>query len=98
MDISVGYRVKSHEGVRFRRWATLVLRDYLLIGVAIDRQRLEQLGKVVQILSRSTDELASGMGCCIEIQASRSLTMGHSPRSHFSSRTLTRERKNCWCT
>lgn len=59
--ISVGYRVKSHEGVRFRRWATSVLRDYLLTGVAIDRQRLEQLGKVVQILSRSADEMASGI-------------------------------------
>lgn len=39
--ISVGYRVKSPEGVRFRHWASRILRDYLTRGYAIDRQRLE---------------------------------------------------------
>ncbi len=40
--ISVGYRVNSRQGVRFRRWATQRLRDYLVKGYAINRQRLEQ--------------------------------------------------------
>lgn len=37
--ISVGYRVKSHNGIIFRRWANSVLRDYLLKGYAINNNR-----------------------------------------------------------
>ena len=44
--ISVGYRVKSIYGTRFRQWANKVLKDYLLRGYAINR-RLEQLEKTV---------------------------------------------------
>ena len=40
--ISVGYRVKSVQGTRFRQWATKVLKDYLLRGYAVN-QRLNQL-------------------------------------------------------
>ena len=39
--ISVGYRVKSPEGVRFRQWATRVLREHLTRGYTLDRQRFE---------------------------------------------------------
>ncbi|HWL60375.1 MAG TPA: virulence protein RhuM/Fic/DOC family protein [Microbacteriaceae bacterium] len=59
--ISVGYRVKSLEGVAFRRWATGVLREYLVAGVAINQRRLDELESIVQILSRSTDELVAGV-------------------------------------
>jgi prophage maintenance system killer protein len=59
--ISVGYRVKSTEGVRFRQWATRVLRDYLVKGAAINERRLEQLGSIVRVLSRSSDELIAGV-------------------------------------
>ena len=38
--ISVGYRVKSQRGVVFRRWATSVLRQYMLKGYAIDSSRV----------------------------------------------------------
>jgi hypothetical protein len=41
--ISVGYRVKSPRGVEFRRWATSVLKSYLLRGVAVNQLRLQQL-------------------------------------------------------
>lgn len=61
MILSVGYRVKSPEGVRFRRWATDVLRQYLITGAAINEKRLTELGQVVSILSRSADQLASGI-------------------------------------
>jgi len=40
--ISVGYRIKSPQGVRFRRWATQRLREYLVQGYTISRQRFEQ--------------------------------------------------------
>lgn len=61
MILSVGYRVKSAEGVRFRRWATQVLKQYLLEGAAINERRLQELGQVVQILARSRDELVAGV-------------------------------------
>ncbi|PCJ34775.1 MAG: hypothetical protein COA75_12475 [Cellvibrionales bacterium] len=40
--ISVGYRVKSPQGVKFRQWATQRLRDYLVQGYAINQQRFDQ--------------------------------------------------------
>lgn len=40
--ISVGYRVKSPEGVRFRQWATQTLKDHLTRGYTIQKQRFEQ--------------------------------------------------------
>jgi len=40
--ISVGYRVKSQQGTRFRQWATRVLREHLTQGYSLDRQRFEQ--------------------------------------------------------
>ncbi|RSX52269.1 death-on-curing family protein [Bifidobacterium samirii] len=61
MVISVGYRVNSKRATSFRRWATGVLRRYLMDGYAVDERRLEQLGKVVGILARSGDRLASGI-------------------------------------
>jgi len=66
MVLSVGYRVKSAEGIHFRRWATQVLRRYLLDGVALDARRLEQLGSIVQVLARSTDELVAGVAEVVE--------------------------------
>lgn len=40
--ISVGYRVKSQQGVKFRQWATQTLKQHLLLGYTINRQRFEQ--------------------------------------------------------
>ncbi|MDO5686006.1 MAG: RhuM family protein [Neisseria sp.] len=40
--ISVGYRIKSPQGVVFRRWATQRLKDYLLQGYALNHKRLQQ--------------------------------------------------------
>ena len=39
--ISVGYRVKSENGVIFRRWANKILKDYMLKGYAVNQRRLE---------------------------------------------------------
>ncbi len=41
--ISVGYRVKSQRGVEFRRWATQILKQYLMNGYAINNSRLDAL-------------------------------------------------------
>ena len=39
--ISVGYRVKSAQGTRFRQWATAMLREHLVRGYTLNRQRFE---------------------------------------------------------
>ncbi|QIM16712.1 death-on-curing family protein [Leucobacter insecticola] len=59
--LSVGYRVKSAIATQFRIWATQRLREYLMQGYAVNEQRLEQLGQVVQILARSSDEVLAGV-------------------------------------
>jgi prophage maintenance system killer protein len=40
--ISVGYRVKSERGVQFRKWATGVLKQYLIEGYALNQKRLQE--------------------------------------------------------
>ena len=55
--ISVGYRVKSQQGVQFRRWATTILKQYLIKGYAINQQikleRYNELKDVVRLMSRA---------------------------------------------
>lgn len=57
MIISVGYRVNSKRGVKFRQWANRVLKDYLIKGYAInERIRKEQiceLRQMVQVIGRT---------------------------------------------
>jgi len=55
--IAVGYRVNSRRATQFRIWATGVLRDYMLKGYALNRQRLKVLGQVVTILKRAEKQL-----------------------------------------
>ena len=50
--ISVGYRVKSQRGIAFRKWATSILKDYMIKGYAVNEKRLEILNKKVEIQSR----------------------------------------------
>ena len=50
--ISVGYRVKSQNGIIFRKWATSILKDYMIKGFAVNEKRLEALDKTIQIQSR----------------------------------------------
>ena len=54
MIISVGYRVNSRRGVLFRRWATSVLKEYLLRGSVRD-QRIGKLEKRMTAAERSID-------------------------------------------
>ncbi len=50
MIISVGYRVKSKNGIIFRKWATSVLKDYMIKGYAVNQKRLEYLEKTVKLI------------------------------------------------
>lgn len=51
--LSVGYRVNSKRGTQFRQWATQRLKAYLVQGYAINQKRLEELGKMVQLIEQS---------------------------------------------
>jgi hypothetical protein len=42
--ISVGYRVKSHQGTKFRQWATARLREYIVKGFTMNDELLKQAG------------------------------------------------------
>ncbi len=50
--ISVGYRVKSPNGIIFRKWATSILKDYMIKGYSINQKRLDALNKTIEIQSR----------------------------------------------
>lgn len=52
MIISIGYRVKSHRGIEFRKWANNVLKQYVIKGYAINEKRLAALQKTVDIQTR----------------------------------------------
>ncbi len=54
--ISVGYRVKSKQGVAFRRWANNVLKQYIIKGYVVNQKRLDHyddLKSVVNLMSRA---------------------------------------------
>jgi hypothetical protein len=46
--VSVGYRVNSRRGVRFRQWATRVLNEHLTRGFTLNRQRFEQNARALE--------------------------------------------------
>ncbi len=54
--ISVGYRVKSHQGTQFRIWATNVLREYLLKGYALNN-RMNRIEDSVDELKQKVKEI-----------------------------------------
>ncbi len=66
--ISVGYRVKSKEGTRFRQWATRTLREHLTQGFTVNQARLAQNVKAFEAAlelvqkAAASPELSSDMG------------------------------------
>ncbi|MEA1923086.1 MAG: RhuM family protein [Pseudomonadota bacterium] len=61
--ISVGYRVRSVQGTRFRQWATQTLRNHIVQGYTINQQRLEEqaekfidMQRAVELLSRTLEQ------------------------------------------
>ena len=50
MIISVGYRIKSQNGIIFRRWANKILKDYMIKGYVVNQKRLEYLEKTVKLI------------------------------------------------
>lgn len=59
--ISVGYRIKSKTATKFRIWATERLREYLVQGVIVNEQRMQELGQIISIMGRANDDMVSGV-------------------------------------
>ena len=51
MIISVGYRVNSKKGIIFRKWASNILKNYLVEGYAVNEKRLSYLEKQINLIS-----------------------------------------------
>ena len=54
--LSVGYRVNSKRGIEFRKWASKILKDYLIQGYSVNHdkateERLNQLKQAIELLS-----------------------------------------------
>ena len=75
MIISIGYRVKSTRGVQFRRWATNVLRQYLMQGYACQQKRLQDLSTTIRVMKRVENKLDSAQILEVVQQYTRSLDL-----------------------
>lgn len=84
--IAVGYRVRSHLGTQFRRWATERLREYLVKGFAMDDERLKEgrnLGADYfdELLERIRDIRASEKRFYRKITEIYALAIDYDPRA-----------------
>ena len=88
--ISVGYRVKSKRGVEFRKWANSVLKQYILQGYAVNNNRINQLGEVIQIMKRTENSLDSRQVLTVIEKYSETLELLDS----YDHQSMTRPRGN----
>jgi hypothetical protein len=89
MIIAVGYRVRSHRGTQFRRWATERLREYLVKGFVMDDQRLKEgrnLGADYfdELLERIRDIRASGKRFYRKITDIYKLSVDYDPNAQIT--------------
>ena len=52
MILAIGYRVNSKQGIAFRKWASKILKDYLIKGYSINEKKLSSLGKTINIQNK----------------------------------------------
>lgn len=86
MILAIGYRVRSHRGTQFRRWATERLREYLIKGFVLDDERLKD-GKNTgadyfdELLERIRDIRASEKRFYLKIRDIYRLAIDYDPRA-----------------
>ena len=61
MVLSVGYRIKSKTATRFRKWATSVLKDYIIKGYALNKKRLKEQQIQISILKNAITLMERGL-------------------------------------
>lgn len=83
MIIALGYRVQSQVAVRFRRWATLRLHEYIQKGFAIDDERLKQGGNRYfrELLQRIRDIRSSERNFYQQVTDIYATSVDYNPRS-----------------
>ena len=64
--ISIGYRVKSQEGVRFRQWATHLLKQHLTQGYTLNQQRLQENSHALEAALRLVKRTAESQALTLE--------------------------------
>lgn len=81
--LSVGYRVRSPRGTQFRRWATTVLREYLIKGFVMDDARLKDSSYDYfdELLERIRDIRASEARFYQKIRDILALSEDYDPKS-----------------
>lgn len=86
MIIAIGYRVRSHRGTQFRRWATDRLHEYLVKGFTIDDERLKE-GKTLgtdyfdELLERIRDIRASEKRFYQKVKEIYTLSIDYDPKA-----------------
>lgn len=89
MILAIGYRVRSHRGMQFRRWATERLREYLVKGFVLDDQRLKE-GRSIgadyfdELLERIRDIRASEKRFYQKIRDIYALAIDYDPRAEMT--------------
>jgi len=81
--ISVGYRVRSPRGTQFRQWANTVLKQHLIQGYTINENRLKILGKMLDIVARSSEPEIAGLSNVL-----RQFAQGLDLLDHYDHQTL----------
>ena len=96
MIISVGYRVKSKNGVIFRRWANKILKDYLIKGYAVNEKRLEYLEKTVKLIDIASRNLEGldGVGASDIIKVLQRYTKSLDLLDDYDHKSLTKPKGN----
>lgn len=89
MIIAIGYRVRSHRGTQFRRWATERLNEYLVKGFTMDDERLKEIRHFGQdyfdeLLERIRDIRASEKRFYRKITDIYSLSIDYDPHADIS--------------
>ena len=94
--ISVGYRVKSQNGVIFRKWATRVLKDYMIKGYAVNQKRLEYLEKTVKLIdiANRVDEKLDDSGAKEILKVIGSYSKALDLLDDYDHRTLSKPKGN----
>ena len=90
--ISVGYRVKSKNGVIFRKWANKILKDYLIKGYVVNEKRLEYLEKTVKLIDIASRNLEGldGVGASDIIKVLQRYTKSLDLLDDYDHKTLTK--------
>jgi hypothetical protein len=95
--ISVGYRVKSHQGTKFRQWATLRLREYIVKGFTIKDELLKQAGGgnyFEELLARIRDIRSSEKVFWRKILAIYATSIDYDPKLEVSIKFFQTVQKN----